>query len=146
MANATLSLNQYHNSTGSRRSQSSLRYSEHVNLLKRVATGLLNLLRGDLRDWNDIRALLVRMLLYLVGTGVFLLIQVVQFVGFVYLGFERVYAPLAAAPGARDGAGLLIVASGVLLGAAVGAAVLSFIEVKLVQVAFPDWSPPDTDV
>lgn len=117
-----------------------------MNDFKAIVAKIFLLLRGDHREWSELKAMAFRMCLYLLGTGIFLLVQIVQFVYLVHLGFEKVYAPMSAAPGARDGAGLLIVVPGVLFGAGVVAVVIGVIEVKLIQLVFPDWSPPDLNV
>jgi hypothetical protein len=68
-----------------------------------------------------------------------------EFVALVYYGYLWVYVPTSAAPGARDGAGLIFVMLGVLFGAGILWAILASITTSVLQMIFPWWEPPSSD-
>ncbi len=69
------------------------------------------------------------------------LLAIAEFVACFYVGYQWVYVPLAASPGARDGTGLLFVMLFVLVGALVAAAMLTNLTKHFLRTVFPWWSP-----
>lgn len=63
----------------------------------------------------------------------------------LYLGYTRVYAPMSAAPGARDGMGLILVMGAVFAGSLVATAILAAVEWSILKQAVPWWEPPDLE-
>lgn len=84
----------------------------------------------------------------LVGYGLVTLLYVLlvagEFAAVAYFGYASVYAPMAAAPGSRDGAGLLIVGLFILFGIFVAWSILAAMTAQILQAVFPWWTPPET--
>ena len=55
--------------------------------------------------------------------------------------YRNIFAPMAAAPGSRDSAGLLLVAPIVFGGALLVWAGLAAVTQRALQAIFPDWTP-----
>ncbi|MCC6740343.1 MAG: hypothetical protein IT452_14960 [Planctomycetia bacterium] len=63
----------------------------------------------------------------------------------LYLGYTRIYGPMSAAPGARDGMGLILVLGAVAVGSCVATAILAAVEWSLLKRVLPWWEPPDLE-
>lgn len=75
--------------------------------------------------------------------AIFIVIGVIQFAGFLYLGYLRVYIPISLTPGARDGMGLMVVMAAILVGALLLTGMVAGVEILIIKSFFPEWEPPE---
>lgn len=68
-----------------------------------------------------------------------------QLLFFLYMGYLTVYEPIAKAPGARDGMGLIFVIGFVFVGALIATVMAAALEAMVIRTIFPNWRPPDLD-
>lgn len=69
-------------------------------------------------------------------------VLLLEFLFCLYLSYQWVYVPAAAAPGSRDGLGLLFVMLLCFTGAAIPTAILAAMQASLIKNFLPDWEPP----
>lgn len=78
-------------------------------------------------------------------TLLYVLLVASEFALLAYVGYASVFAPMAAAPGSRDGAGLIFVGLIILVGVFIGWAMLVSITTSILKAVFPWWTPPESD-
>lgn len=76
-------------------------------------------------------------------SGLFAAAVLMQFISLFYLAYVGIYEPIAAAPGARDGMGLILVLGGIFLGVTIVTSILASIEARILKRMFPWWYPPE---
>ena len=72
---------------------------------------------------------------------VYAIVCAVEVVFCLWIGYSWIFAPMAAAPGSRDSAGLLLVGPVILVLSLLPASILVSGTRKVFQALFPNWRP-----